>query len=76
MSEEIIQAFIEKVKSSALLQGKLKAAADVEAVAAIAAENGFQLKPDNALRMLMWELQEADLEGGDWTIKSSNRSLL
>ena len=65
MSEEIIQAFIEKVKSSALLQGKLKAAADVEAVAAIAAENGFQLKPDNALRMLMWELQEADLEGGD-----------
>ena len=76
MSEEIIQAFIEKVKSSALLQGKLKAAADVEAVAAIAAENGFQLKPDNALRMLMWEMQEADLEGGDWTIKSSNRSLL
>ena len=65
MSEELIQAFIEKVKSSALLQGKLKAAADVEAVAAIAAENGFQLKPDNALRMLMWELQEADLEGGD-----------
>ena len=65
MSEEIIQAFIEKVKSSALLQGKLKAAADVEAVAAIAAENGFQLKPDNALRMLMWEMQEADLEGGD-----------
>lgn len=76
MSEELIQAFIEKVKSSALLQNKLKAAADVEAVAAIAAENGFQLKPNNALRMLMWELQEADLEGGDWSIKSSNRLLL
>jgi len=30
----------------------------------LAAENGFQLQPDNALGMLMWELHEADLEGG------------
>ncbi len=66
MSEEQLNAFIEKVQSDASLQGKLKAAADVEAVAAIAAENGFQLKPNNALRMLMWEFQEAELEGGDW----------
>ncbi|MDG1060211.1 MAG: hypothetical protein P8O84_05840 [Synechococcus sp. cluster3_bin.96] len=38
----------------------------------MAAENGFQLKPDNALRMLMWELREADLEGGE----SPSRSIL
>ncbi|QNJ25385.1 putative sAP domain [Synechococcus sp. SYN20] len=37
----------------------------MEAVAAIAADMGFQLDPDNGLRMLLWELQEADLEGGD-----------
>ncbi|WP_250395653.1 Nif11-like leader peptide family RiPP precursor, partial [Synechococcus sp. MU1655] len=65
MSEEQLNAFREKVQSDVLLQGQLKVAADVEAVAAIAAENGFHLKPDNALRMLMWEFQEAELEGGD-----------
>ncbi|MCH9772181.1 MAG: hypothetical protein K0U28_01460 [Cyanobacteria bacterium] len=38
----------------------------------LAAENGLQLKPNNALRMLMWELQEADLEGG----ASPSRSII
>jgi hypothetical protein len=38
----------------------------------LTAENGFQLQPDNALRMLMWELQEADLEGG----ASPSRSII
>ena len=65
MSEEKIKAFHERVKVDANLQKKLKAAPDVETVAAIAAESGFELNADNSLRMLMWEFQEAELEGGD-----------
>ena len=37
MSEEQLKAFLEKVKADTSLQEKLKAAADAEAVAAIAA---------------------------------------
>ena len=55
MSQEQIKAFHERVKGDTSLQQKLKAAPDVEAVAAIAAESGFQLDADNSLRMLMWE---------------------
>ena len=65
MSEEQIKAFHERVKVDTSLQQKLKAAPDLEAFAAIAAESGFQLDADNSLRMLMWEFQEAELEGGD-----------
>ncbi len=65
MSEEKIKAFHARVKVDASLQKKLKTEPDVETVAAIAAESGFQLDADNSLRMLMWEFQEAELEGGD-----------
>ena len=66
MSEERIKAFHERVKVDTSLQKKFKAAPDVETIAAIAAESVFQLDADNSLRMLMWEFQEAELEGGDW----------
>lgn len=78
MSEEKIKAFHERVKADASLQKKLKAAPDVETVAAIAAESGFELNADNSLRMLMWEFQEAELEGGDWwfTLKRMDKFIL
>lgn len=57
MSEEQIKAFHARVKGDISLQKKLKAAPDVETVAAIAAESGFQLDADNSLRMLMWDFQ-------------------
>ncbi len=65
MSQQYFKAFQAVVKSDSSLQARIRSAPDVEAVAAIAADMGFQLDPDNGLRMLLWELQEADLEGGD-----------
>ena len=43
MSEEQLKAFLEKVKSNTELQDKLKAAADADAVLAIAKEAGFTI---------------------------------
>ena len=47
MSEEQLKAFLEKVKGDTSLQEKLKAAADANAVAAIAKEAGFSISADD-----------------------------
>ena len=47
MSEEQLKAFLEKVKSDTSLQEKLKAAADADAVTAIAKEAGFSISADD-----------------------------
>ena len=43
MSEEQLKAFLEKVKADTSLQEKLKAAADADAVAAIAENSGYKI---------------------------------
>ena len=62
MSEEQLKAFIEKVKGDTSLQEKLKAAADANAVAAIAKEAGFSISADD-LTKAQSELSEEELEG-------------
>ena len=62
MSEEQLKAFIEKVEVDASLQEKLKAAADANAVVAIAKEAGFSISTDD-LKQAQSELSEEELEG-------------
>ena len=62
MSEEQLKAFLEKVKADTSLQEKLKAAADANAVAAIAKEAGFSISADD-LKNAQSELSDAELEG-------------
>ena len=62
MSEEQLKAFLEKVKGDTSLQEKLKAAADANAVAAIAKEAGFSISADD-LTKAQSELSEQELEG-------------
>ena len=62
MSEEQLKAFLDKVKSDTSLQEKLKAAADANAVAAIAKEAGFMISADD-LAKAQSELSEEELEG-------------
>ena len=62
MSEEQLKAFLEKVKSDTSLQEKLKAAADVDAVTAIAKEAGFSISADN-LKNAQLEILDDELEG-------------
>ena len=64
MSEEQLKAFLEKVKGDTSLQEKLKAAADANAVAAIAKEAGFRISADD-LTNAQTELSEDELEGVD-----------
>ena len=76
MSEEQLKAFLEKVQGDTSLQEKLKAAADANAVAAIAKEAGFSISADdlkNAQSELsdkaQSELSDEELEdiaGGGW----------
>ena len=47
MSEEQLKAFLEKVQGDTRLQEKLKAAADSDAVLAIAKEAGFEISTHN-----------------------------
>ena len=61
MSEEQLKAFLEKVKGDTSLQEKLKAAADANAVAAIAKEAGFSISADD-LTKAKSELSEKELE--------------
>ena len=61
MSEEQLKAFLEKVKADTSLQEKLKAAADANAVAAIAKEAGFMISADD-LAKAQSELSEEELE--------------
>ena len=67
MSEEELKAFLEKVKGDTSLQEKLKAAADSDAVLAIAKDAGFSISADD-LTMAQSELSDEKLEGvaGGW----------
>ena len=62
MSEEQLKAFLEKVKADTSLQEKLKAAADSDAVLAIAKEAGFSISVDD-LKKAQSEISEEELEG-------------
>ena len=62
MSKEQLKAFLEKAKGDTSLQEKLKAAADANAVAAIAKEAGFSISADD-LTKAQSELSEEELEG-------------
>ena len=62
MSEEQLKAFLEKVKADTSLQEKLNAAADANAVAAIAKEAGFMI-PAEDLTKAQSVLSEEELEG-------------
>ena len=74
MSEEQLKAFLEKVKADTSLQEKLKAAADNDAVAAIAKAAGFVISADD-LKNAQSEVSDEELEGaagggnccGQWT---------
>ena len=62
MSEEQLNAFLEKVKSDAELQEKLKASADANAVVAIAKEAGFSITAEDIQSMPVKELSDEELE--------------
>ena len=61
MSEEQLKAFLEKVKADTSLQEKLKAAADDNAVVAIAKESGFSISADDLMKAEA-DLSEEELE--------------
>ena len=61
MSEEQLKAFLEKVKTDTSLQDKLKAAADADAVLAIAKEAGFSISADD-LKNAQSEVSDEELE--------------
>ena len=61
MSEEQLKAFLEKVKGDSSLQEKLKAAADSDAMAAIATEAGFSISAGD-LKNAQSEISEEELE--------------
>ena len=61
MSEEQLKAFLEAVKADAELQEKLKAAADVDAVVAIAKAAGFVISFDD-LKKAQTEISDEELE--------------
>ena len=61
MSEEQLKAFLEKVKADTSLQEKLKAAADANAVAAIAKEVGFSISADD-INKAQSEISDEQLE--------------
>ena len=66
MSEEQLKAFLEKVQGDTSLQEKLKAAADANAVAAIAKEAGFSISADDLTtkaQSKLSELSDKELEG-------------
>ena len=62
MSEEQLKAFLEKVKADTSLQEKLKAAADADAVLAIAKEAGFMISAED-LTKAQSEVSDEELEG-------------
>ena len=61
MSEEQLKAFLEKVKSDTSLQKKFKAAADSDAVIAIAKDAGFSISADD-LKKAQSEVSDEELE--------------
>ena len=65
MSEEQLNAFLEKVKSDTSLQEKLKAAASPEAAIEIAKEAGFAITAEDiqSMQSATVELSDEELEG-------------
>ena len=65
MSEEQLKAFLEKVKADTSLQEKLKAAANPDAMAAIAKEAGFSISADDLKNApnAYAQLSDEELEG-------------
>ena len=64
MSEEQLEAFLEKVQSDTSLQEKLKAAADANAALAIAKEAGFVITAEEIQSMQSaTDLSDDELEG-------------
>jgi len=64
MSEEQLRAFMEAVKADAGLQEKLNAAADADAVVAIAKAAGFVISAEELQRAQAGtEISEEELEG-------------
>ena len=61
MSEEQLKAFLEKVKGDTSLQEKLKAAADSDAILAIAKEAGFSISAED-LTKAQSEVSDKELE--------------
>ena len=62
MSEEQLKSFLEKVQGDTSLQEKLKAAADSDAVLAIAKEAGFSFSADGLIKAQQ-EVTEDELGG-------------
>ena len=63
MSEEQLNAFLEKVKGDTSLQEKLKAAASPEAAIEIAKEAGFSITAEDIMQSSTVELSDEELEG-------------
>ncbi|KZR80705.1 Nitrogen fixation protein of unknown function [Synechococcus sp. MIT S9509] len=61
MSEEQLKAFLAKIKGDTSLQERLKAAADVDAVLAIAKDAGLSISTDD-LKKAQSEISEEELE--------------
>ena len=61
MSEEQLKALLKKVKGDTNLQEKLKAAADADAVVAIAKEAGFVISVDD-IKVNGMSISEVELE--------------
>jgi len=62
MSEEQLRAFMEAVKCDGIIQEKLKAGADADAVVAIAKAAGFLISAEELARA-QTEISEDELEG-------------
>jgi predicted ribosomally synthesized peptide with nif11-like leader len=62
MSEDQLKAFREVVRADAVLQGKLKAAADIDAVVAIAKAAGFMISTESLQNSGAQELSDEELE--------------
>ena len=62
ISEEQLKGFLEKIKGDTSLQEKLKAAADADAVLAIAKDAGFSISADD-LKNAQSKVSEEELEG-------------
>ena len=62
MSEEQLKAFLEKAKADTSLEEKINAAADADAVVAIAKAAGFVISADD-LKKSKAEVSDEELEG-------------
>ena len=59
MTQEQLNAFLACAKSNTKLQDMLKAAADSDAVVAIAKDQGYQFTADKVSQVSEWELESA-----------------